>query len=196
MDKYVFIFGLDELKLFFKGFSYTDSQAEAWYDRLQHYSENEYRWAINELTETAERIPSYNQIAAKLESAKRAIRPRPQERIVVSGGHAPRSDEKYQLQKTHMAGLVELLNIKDAEERKQNAKILQESWDKDFRKLPGYKSKAYCQKVVDDENWEEALKLGIISSPPNEVQNQHVPLFTAEKNGARHAEVVEEGGMW
>lgn len=200
MDVHEFNNGLEELRLFFPTFKPTDSQRSAWYERLKGFDLEQWRLAVFRLTEDTSTRPSFSKIKSFLFDARRelktrekspnhikllkdkrlAIREPDPQPVAVEGGYAPRSEEKWALQKECMGGLLASLNSGDSGEE-QRAMALK-VWSENFRKLPGYKSKAEVEELRDQENWTELIKLGVVMEVSEQKEKPYYPSeFTGEE---------------
>lgn len=182
MDRELFALGIAELKLFFKGFSPSTNQVEAWYDRLKFFEDDAWRLAVYELTESESAAPSFKLIKQGCFKAKGRVKAPRNQKEPIEGGSADHTNEKYDLSAMYMGLLHKAMRIQDQAEREKQFKELKEEWVSDYRKLPGYKTEAQRRRDRANE--------------PLEENQLYIPKFTGEKLGKDINLSNQPDGFW
>lgn len=194
LNRKTFGHGIKELSLFFKSFTPRTNQLSAWYDRLKHTFEDDHmRMAVFDITEHDKSAPSFAVLRAKLFIARKRLAVAAEQEIVVEGGHAPLTPRKHKLEKECMRGILECIDMEDAEMREDNLQAIKDYWLRQYRSLPGYTGKAACLDIVKQKDWRRAKDLGIIEKEPVDRTQFFIPLFTEEKQQSRSVQPKWQG---
>lgn len=185
MDKLLFSHGISELELFFKNFKPSDSQLEAWYERLKHFSENEFRLGIFNLTDSRSSAPGFYEIKQAFFRARRTLKAPKSLLINIPGGCTYPSQEKRDaIFREFYPVLGQIANPKNytPEERREAVSVAKAAWGRFWRSQPNRLSVSEVQKLVDDGNWNELIELQIIHQLPKLTSKPYFPpRFTSEK---------------
>lgn len=180
----IFEAGIGELELFFKGFKPNVDQLAAWFKRVKHFTEDEFRLAIYRITEDS-KLPSYEVIKTQCFEARKTLSPK-QSKVPRPQGFAPESHE----QKLFTQSCMKLLLI--ALEQKASKTAFAELftiWNDGYKRLPDYKSEAEVKRLIEQQRWSELVSLGFIQAIPNEPPKPYIPSFENERRNT----VIEVG---
>lgn len=200
MNKVTYDHGIAELCMFFKSFKPSSGQRNAWWRRLKNAPENAFRLAVYRITETRDATPSFAILKQEMHKAAADLSPEkdPITLREILGGAAPRSDAKIALVKAHMAGMAELLQQRHKmtpEILKDYARSLKRSYVIQFKKLPGFITRAHALSLCRHRDWAELVRYGYIT------EEQAAPRVTPyypkrfESEGGGNTVEVRPGGV-
>lgn len=180
--------GMAELKLFFPRFKPTADQVLAWYERLKHFSHDEYELAIYRMTEQ-DIGPSYEMLKRELFAARRDLQPQ-SDHVPKAQGWAPLTDELKAYSKESMHMLFETLKLRaekkiTREQAQERFDDLKQLWLAGYKTLPEYRTEAQIQELINHRDWNTLVTIGFMTESPKPKKEVFKRSFTQKKNYAK-----------
>jgi hypothetical protein len=184
MNKAEYKDGIMELKIYFSHFKPTDDQIRIWFDRLKHFTADEWRLAVFRLTEEKKTAPGFADLKSYLFSARKKIANKTLE-LPEPQGWAPETPEKKELLQDGLRQLLRLMAATEKEipNKKQQLDDLKLVMQAAYKTLPGYLTEQRVQALINQGNYGELLRIGFITehTPKPDV---FIPAFSVEARQA------------
>lgn len=174
MEKELFLLGIEDLRSFHK-FAPSQNQLISWYRRLKHYSDDAWRIAVHNLTESTGAI-GYKKIKNYLYTAQGRMDK--EMKIPMVQGIAPRTPTSRAFMKDCFSELLRVMNEPDLDKRKDQLTELKNIWATGFQQLPELITEHQIRDSLNARDYDFLLRIGFMKEIP---EKQFVPMLESEK---------------
>lgn len=163
MEKLDFTTAMRKLEDFYPAIKMNnENKIKAWFEKLEKYSSKSLNMAVNTLIETSESTPTFG----KLLGLVKVFNSRePKHNKIkfeqITQGLAPMTEQKRAFISEMMREFWQAFNIKDKAQRAIEFEGLKDVYKSGFKTLPNYKTKAQCQQLFNDGQFQKLEELGI-----------------------------------